>query len=427
MNILTLDIVLKLQNDIEILPFDSKSGNEVYLISVENRNYTVSKILYAIIKLVDGSRSVNDILVKISANGYSLSEEKILNIFSCYLIPNEIVVGDCETVSKKKYYFYLKYSLLSKASLHPITNILKYLFSRTYSIPIMIGLFIFFVHLVIFEKAALVSFTDIKGLDLILLYFIIYITIFFHELGHLSACHFYNVEYEEMGVGLYLYFLVFYSDVSKTWKLKRKQRIIVDLGGIYFQLIALFFLYIVFILSRSSIIVYAIHLTILSILFSLNPFFKFDGYWLISDIMGIENLRKHVYNYFKETIKKIFTGNKTSHNSTSQNLPKGIKYSFIVYVILSNSFFLLNIMYLVNIFSFRLNDVNIKLYTAIRGLSSNFYNANISGMLSDLNNIFPYLLMLFSFLIIFAANIKKTINAFKKYKVQTVTEVKRVL
>jgi len=84
-------------------------------------------------------------------------------------------------------------------------------------------------------------------------------------------------------------------------------------------------------------------------------------------------------------------------------------------------------MYLVNIFSFRLNDVNIKLYTAIRGLSSNFYNANISGMLSDLNNIFPYLLMLFSFLIIFAANIKKTINAFKKYKVQTVTEVKRVL
>ena len=140
--------------------------------------------------------------------------------------------------------------------------------------------------------------------------------------------------------------------------------------------------------------------------------------------MGIANLRKHVYNYLKLSVKNLFIGSRASHNSNSQNLPKGIKYNFIVYVILSNSFFILNIMYLVKIFPFHFNDINIKFYTAIRDLSGNFYNANLLGMLNDLNNIFPYLLLFFSFSIIVAVNIKKTISTLKKYITKTAAEVK---
>ena len=44
-----------------------------------------------------------------------------------------------------------------------------------------------------------------------------------------------------MGVGLYLFRPVFYTDLSNAWKLNRKKRIVTDLGGIYFQVIMIFF------------------------------------------------------------------------------------------------------------------------------------------------------------------------------------------
>ncbi len=42
----------------------------------------------------------------------------------------------------------------------------------------------------------------------------------FHELGHASACRHYGVSHGGVGVGLYLSFPVFYTDVTDTWRLK---------------------------------------------------------------------------------------------------------------------------------------------------------------------------------------------------------------
>lgn len=419
MNKLTTDTVFKLKNGIEIFPFDSKLSSNDYLISVENCNYRVSEIIYKITNLIDGSRSLNDILVKINTDGNNLSEESLIKIFSTYLIPNGIVLGNCEITKRKTNHLYFKYLILSKDKLHPITNILKHIFSKSYVIPIIICLCIFYLYLFIFENITSVSLSELKGSEVVLMYFVIYATIFFHELGHLSACHYYNIEYKEIGVGLYLYFLVFYSDVSKTWKLNRKQRIVVDLGGIYFQLISIFFLYILSIIFNNVAFIYAIYLTILSILFSLNPFFKFDGYWIVSDLMGISNLRKHVYNYLKMSINNLFKRNIVLCDSDSKNLPKKIKYNFIFYIVLSNLFFAINIIYLFTYFSFHFNDLYEKFFIGIKDLSNNFIDTNLVDVVNKFNNLFPYLVLFFSFSVIAIINIKKIIDFLIKYNDRT--------
>lgn len=81
------------------------------------------------------------------------------------------------------------------------------------------------------------------------------------------------------------------SFVSNIWKLRRKQRIVVDLAGIYFQLLFLLPIILVHFMTNLDLkyVIYAINL---SFLFDLNPFFRFDGYWVFTDLLGIANLRQ---------------------------------------------------------------------------------------------------------------------------------------
>jgi putative peptide zinc metalloprotease protein len=58
-----------------------------------------------------------------------------------------------------------------------------------------------------------------------------------HEIGHASACVHYRARPSEIGFVLYLVYPAFYSNVSAAWALRRWQRVIVDLGGVYFELV----------------------------------------------------------------------------------------------------------------------------------------------------------------------------------------------
>ncbi len=111
-----------------------------------------------------------------------------------------------------------------------------------------------------------------------------------HELGHCSACHRLGSSDGEIGFGIYLCFPVLYSDVTYAWTLPRMQRAMIDLSGIYFQLLASAAL-----LARYTFTGYrpelwaAIAITI-SALPNLDPFLKLDGYWFLSDVLGVPNL-----------------------------------------------------------------------------------------------------------------------------------------
>jgi putative peptide zinc metalloprotease protein len=59
----------------------------------------------------------------------------------------------------------------------------------------------------------------------------------FHELGHAAALRYAGGKVKAMGVGLYLVYPAFYTDVTDNYRLKRWERIRTDLGGFYFNLI----------------------------------------------------------------------------------------------------------------------------------------------------------------------------------------------
>ena len=111
-----------------------------------------------------------------------------------------------------------------------------------------------------------------------------------HEVGHASACARYGARPSEIGLALYFVYPVFYSNVTAAWTLKRWQRVVVDLGGVYFQLVIGAAYVLAYALSGWEPLRVAVVFILGSCLFSLNPILKFDGYWIVADAIGVTNL-----------------------------------------------------------------------------------------------------------------------------------------
>ncbi len=81
------------------------------------------------------------------------------------------------------------------------------------------------------------------------------------------------------------------------------QRALVDLAGIYFQLvfaamIILGGMVIQNAVFNNAVIAIAVIAIDLSCLANLNPFLRLDGYWFLSDVSGISNLSRRVPELF---------------------------------------------------------------------------------------------------------------------------------
>jgi putative peptide zinc metalloprotease protein len=126
-----------------------------------------------------------------------------------------------------------------------------------------------------------------------------------HELGHASACVRYGAEPNEIGFTIYMIWPAFYNDVSNAWQLRRWQRVVVDLGGIYFQLVVAGGYAVAYILTNWEPLKMVVLIIVGSFLFSLNPIFKFDGYWMVADALGITNLDQQRWRILRHLLSRF--------------------------------------------------------------------------------------------------------------------------
>lgn len=159
----------------------------------------------------------------------------------------------------------------------------------------------------------------------------------FHELGHASACKYFKIRHGGIGFGLYLNIPVLYTDVTEVWRLNRNKRCIVNIAGVYFQIYILFTLLILYLSTGYDLVRYMILIINLGFIMTLNPFFKFDGYWIASDLLGIPNLRKRskellVYWYNRIKSKSQMEKPYLLHTN------KFGRYGLLIYTLIVNLF-----------------------------------------------------------------------------------------
>jgi putative peptide zinc metalloprotease protein len=126
-----------------------------------------------------------------------------------------------------------------------------------------------------------------------------------HELGHAAACARFGARPGDIGLTFYLVYPAFYSDVNDAWTLRRWQRVIVDLGGVYFQLVAGAGFALVYAATAWEPARVAVVFVLGSTLFSLNPIFKFDGYWVAADALGVTNLGGQPLRLLRHALARV--------------------------------------------------------------------------------------------------------------------------
>ena len=111
-----------------------------------------------------------------------------------------------------------------------------------------------------------------------------------HELGHATASQYGGAKPGPIGVGLYLIWPVMFTDLTDSYRLSRAGRLRADLGGVYFNAIFMLALAGIYGLTGTSWLLVVIVLQHLVVAQQFLPFLRLDGYYLVSDLIGVPDL-----------------------------------------------------------------------------------------------------------------------------------------
>ena len=126
----------------------------------------------------------------------------------------------------------------------------------------------------------------------------------FHECGHAAGCRYGGARPGKIGVGIYMVWPAFFTNVTDSYRLSRAGRLRTDLGGLYFNAVFMLALAGIYAVTSSEVLLLVIAFTHLEMLEQLMPFVRFDGYFILSDLIGVPDLFARVAPIVKSALPR---------------------------------------------------------------------------------------------------------------------------
>ena len=333
---------------IEIRPFQTTSIHETYLLEISGRFFEIGKDTAELLTYFknNGCEKENvETYVKLYDNYTKEEVNDFLESIAKKLDDQE------QTYDKRKTFLYNK-ELLSASAISRYSSILKVLFNKwVMSSAILLFVILDILYFVDFTFSIEHNLT-FNLYTLFILLFIFIFSSFFHELGHASACRYWGISHGGLGLGIYINIPVFYTDVSNIWKLSRMKRLVVNLGGVYFQILFLIPFLTISLFYRNNLLDFIIITVNFNFPLTLNPFFKFDGYWIMTDALGVANLRQRGKEWIQYILNKLCRKPIDNHPYLL-SLSKRAKVGLIAYTLIVNLFFGFYFFYMMPLFFIR--------------------------------------------------------------------------
>ncbi|MEX2291946.1 MAG: hypothetical protein WD794_16665 [Mycobacteriales bacterium] len=115
-----------------------------------------------------------------------------------------------------------------------------------------------------------------------------------HEFGHAAACAYGGARPGGMGAGIYVVWPAFYTDVTDAYRLDRRGRLRTDLGGVYVNAMIVVLVALTYAATRYEPLVLICFLLQLQVLQQMLPFLRLDGYYVVSDLVGVPDLFRRI-------------------------------------------------------------------------------------------------------------------------------------
>jgi putative peptide zinc metalloprotease protein len=135
-----------------------------------------------------------------------------------------------------------------------------------------------------------------------------------HEFGHATTCRHFGGEVHEMGLCFMCFTPCGYVDASDAWMMRQQRhKLFTTIAGVFTELIiaciaAHFWLVLPDGLARSLAFNAMLVASVNTIVFNINPLMRFDGYYVLCDLLEIPNLRAKAIAFCSFHLQRVLLG-----------------------------------------------------------------------------------------------------------------------
>lgn len=161
-----------------------------------------------------------------------------------------------------------------------------------------------------------------------------------HELGHAYTATRLGCRVPTMGVSFLVMMPVLYTDTTAAWRLRsRADRLAIDAAGVAAELMLAVIAVLAWVLLpdgtlRSVAFVIGATSWLTTLAINLNPFMRFDGYYLLSDWLGVPNLQPRAFALGRWWLReRLFALGEPPPEALPRHLHRGlIAYAYATWI-----------------------------------------------------------------------------------------------
>lgn len=332
----------KLKEGCEFYPYDGGQGREEYIIRTpDKRQFKISSLSKEILQRLDGKKSLQEIAEELQSRSVAITGEELyqflekqygkLRIFENYDAAPD-AQGGRSPERRRPLPLLLHWAIIPEKPVAWLAARLRFLYHMAAVVPGLV--LIAFTHFLVYSQPH--AFIRPSGAGPLWVLLLCLLSVLCHEYGHAAAVSKFGGKPGAIGFGLYLLLPTFYADVSEVWRFRRGQRMVVDIGGIYFQQLCFVAFALTGYFTGAAEYLLACYFIDLMAWFNINPIFRFDGYWLLVDYLALPNLYRQASGYFWYRIRKFLGG--SPRPVQLPEMRRHVYGIFIVYAALCNLF-----------------------------------------------------------------------------------------
>jgi len=263
----------------------------------------VSRLLHLVLSEIDGQRSVTEIAAHVSAQfGRTVSTGNVEYLLDRKLAPLGLLAradgapgpanpGWDQGVLTLRF----RCTLIPEAGVQFFARLFRPLFTPAMVVVALVGLIVSDAWLVrTGQLDPALGYVVIHPVLMLLVLGLILLSTLFHECGHAAACRYGGARPGVIGMGVYVVWPAFFTNVTDAYRLGRAGRIRTDLGGVYFNAIFSVGLSAIYLATGYQPLLAAVLLVHIEIVQQLLPSLRFDGYFILADLIGVPDLFRRI-------------------------------------------------------------------------------------------------------------------------------------
>ena len=290
-----------------------------------------STIVYRLAEELDGRADAAELAERISLRtGGSIDVAGVCYLLKHKLEPLGVVAGGGQQAGSGHSVLKLagRTAFFTARAVRPAASLLRHLFHTPVVVCLLTAAVA--VHLwLLHGGSSLAPSRDLleRPENLLVIVLVAFLGALFHEFGHAAASLYGGATPGVIGLGLYLVWPAFYTDITESYRLDRPGRIRTDLGGVYFNLLVTLPLAGMYGLTANKVWLWAILIQHLVILQQFMPFLRLDGYYLFSDLTGVPDLFGHIGPVFRSLLPGRTAADKVA------KLRRGVRAAVVLWVV----------------------------------------------------------------------------------------------